>query len=83
MDCKWCGVERDVPAMGPHACDPKLVRERGFECGYDQAVQEVLDELAEHSPTLKARIAAKYPMWDPLRVETRRQLGPRAGDPTE
>ena len=25
MRCKWCGVERDVPAVGPHACDPANV----------------------------------------------------------
>ena len=22
MQCKWCGVERDAPAAGPHVCDP-------------------------------------------------------------
>jgi hypothetical protein len=29
--CKWCGVERDAPAAGPHACDPQRVRDMALE----------------------------------------------------
>ena len=28
-ECRWCGVERDAPAAGPHACDPQRVWTRG------------------------------------------------------
>ena len=30
MQCKWCGVERDAPAKGPHVCDPVNVRRVAF-----------------------------------------------------
>lgn len=30
MRCKWCEVERDVPAAGPHVCDPSNVRAVAF-----------------------------------------------------
>ena len=31
MQCKWCGIERDAPAAGPHVCDPQRVHERATE----------------------------------------------------
>jgi hypothetical protein len=30
MQCKWCEVEMDAPAAGPHACDPVNVRQVAF-----------------------------------------------------
>ena len=36
--CQWCGVERDAPAAGPHACDPVRVRDRAL-----QDAEEVCD----------------------------------------
>lgn len=30
MLCKWCEVERDIPAVGPHQCDPSNVRAVAF-----------------------------------------------------
>ena len=29
--CNLCGVERDVPAVGPHHCDPVKVRNLALE----------------------------------------------------
>jgi hypothetical protein len=31
MQCEWCGVERDAPAMGPHTCNVHHVARIGAE----------------------------------------------------
>jgi len=31
MQCPWCGVERDAPAVGPHVCSPDRVHERTMD----------------------------------------------------
>ncbi len=49
--------ERDAAAN-------EVAREKGdWLRGYDQAVQEVLDEVKETDPALVSRILAKYPVW--------------------
>lgn len=55
MQCKWCGVERDAPAAGPHVCDPQRVRERALrEAGVIAA--GCLDQGVVPSRTIAARI---------------------------
>lgn len=29
--CRWCEVERDAPAAGPHNCDPQRVRQKALD----------------------------------------------------
>jgi len=52
--CKWCGVERDAPAVGPHVCDPQRVRARVVAymrkrsddfCSDDFGLDSVADEV--------------------------------------
>ena len=38
MNCEWCGVERDAPAVGPHVCDPRRVRRHALQDGAAAAV---------------------------------------------
>ncbi len=42
-ECQWCGVERDIPAAGPHVCSP----ERVYAAGLERAAQECDDVRGE------------------------------------
>ena len=46
MQCKWCGVERDAPAKGPHVCDPVNVRQvaiRDNNAAWERRASNLLD----------------------------------------
>ena len=52
MNCKWCGVERDAPAAGPHVCDPVNVRQVAFrdairenDAAWEQRASNLLDTV--------------------------------------
>ncbi len=53
--CTDC--EKDYPPATCHQGEAAFVR------GYDQAVQEVLDEVKERAPELVKSILAKYSVW--------------------
>lgn len=61
--CKWCGVERDAPALGPHVCDPMRVRELAI-C---DAVDVVQKARADGETDLRAVVigikARLSPYW--------------------
>jgi hypothetical protein len=63
--CSDC--ERDYT---PAACHKG---EQAFDRGYDQAVQEVLDEVCERDPDMADAIAKKYPVW--ARICANRKYG--------
>jgi hypothetical protein len=42
-----------------------------FERGYDQAVQEVLDAVAEHDVSLARALTLKYPVWSQVWTHAR------------
>ncbi len=42
--------------------------------GYDQAIQEVLDEVAERSPTMASAIMNRYPVWKAIMQARESQL---------
>jgi len=56
--CTDC--EKDYPPAGCHDTA------RSFERGYDQAIQEVLDEVQERAPELVKSIRQKYATWDEI-----------------
>ena len=48
MQCKWCGVERDAPAKGPHVCDPVNVRQvaiRDNNAAWERRASNLLDTV--------------------------------------
>ena len=55
-----------------------------FERGYDQAVQEVLDAVAEHDVSLARALTLKYPVWSQVwthaRPDSKTGMIVRAGD---
>ena len=63
MECRWCGVERDAPAVGPHACDPVRVRTRAMVdivadlCAWFRMVDEEWDKT-HADETRVARLTA-------------------------
>ena len=72
MQCKWCGVERDAPAQGPHACDPQRVREKmadeaamsleGYASRYPSGRDKEVVVMLVHSQAKEIRFAGKHPI---------------------
>jgi hypothetical protein len=66
--CKWCGVERDAPAVGPHACEPSRVRRRALEdalrCigGNPHNTHEAIVSLMRRDP-IEVLEAPEVVMW--------------------
>ena len=57
---------RGTPAfwmLAPLDLVPETSGTTDWERGYDQAVQEVLDEVCERDPDMAEAIVRKYPAW--------------------
>ena len=62
MKCEWCGVERDVPAVGPHECEPRKIQRRALQ---DAAAAAVGICVCEHCTRIRERIeGAQRVSWE-------------------
>jgi hypothetical protein len=74
--CSECVNERRLRGTRK-ADDP----EAAWNDGYDQAVEEVLDEVRKHSPTMYSAIVNKYAAWKEIMQQREDQLTLSGGKP--
>lgn len=60
--CVECGRRYSVSFAGDEGT-PHLNSSDEFDAGYDQAVQEVLDEVLKNDPALGNRLMRQFPIW--------------------